>query len=84
MVFHRSVDGFSRKTSYTYGAYLTTEYIKQGNSHGLSTQEGATPLPLWHPGVINNVGIHPIINDIRDDDEDGPLPELHTNNNVRH
>ncbi|KAF3859015.1 hypothetical protein F7725_021414 [Dissostichus mawsoni] len=41
-----------------------------------------------HSGVIHNVGIHPVINDIFDvdnfygTDEEGPLPELQTNNNV--
>jgi len=66
-----------------------TEFINQWNNHGLSTQGGRTPLQLWHTGVINNVGIHPVINDIFDDDnyygidEEGPLPELQTNNDVR-
>ena len=64
-----------------------TELINQWNNHGLSTKGGATPLQLWHTRVRNNIGIHPIINDIFDDcygiDEEGPLPELQTNNNVR-
>ncbi|KAA8578510.1 hypothetical protein FQN60_000049 [Etheostoma spectabile] len=65
-----------------------TEFINQWNNHGLSTQGGQTPLQLWHSGVINNAGIHPAINSIFDADnyygidEEGPLPELQTNNNV--
>ena len=49
---------------------------------------GKTPVQLWHTGVINSVGIHPVVNDIFDVDnhygidEEGPLPELQTNNNV--
>jgi len=65
-----------------------TEFVHQWNNHGLSTQGGQTPLQLWHAGVINNIGIHPVISDIFDIDnyygidEEGPLPELQTNNNV--
>ncbi|XP_029978761.1 uncharacterized protein LOC115411007 [Sphaeramia orbicularis] len=65
-----------------------TEFMNQWNNHGLSTQGGQTPLQLWHTGVINNIGIHPAVNGIFDVDnyygidEEGPLPELQTNNNV--
>ncbi|CAI5692486.1 unnamed protein product [Oreochromis niloticus] len=65
-----------------------TEFVNQWNNHGLSTQGGQTPLQLWHTGVTNNVGILSFINDIfhvdnyYGVDEEGPLPELQTNNNV--
>lgn len=64
-----------------------TEFISQWNNHGLSTQGGQTPLQLWHTGVINSVGIHPVLSDVFEAgfygiDEQGPLPELQTNNNV--
>uniref|UniRef100_A0A096LWU0 Integrase catalytic domain-containing protein n=1 Tax=Poecilia formosa TaxID=48698 RepID=A0A096LWU0_POEFO len=32
----------------------TIEFQNQWNNHGLSTQNGRTPLQLWHTGVINN------------------------------
>lgn len=65
--------------------FAVTEFINQWNNHGLSTQGGQTPLQLWHSGVINNIGIHPAINDIFSDynydiDQHRPLPELQTNN----
>lgn len=65
-----------------------TEFINQWNNHGLSTQGGQTPLQLWHSGVINNIGIEPIINDIihldteYDVNEHEPMPQLQTNNNI--
>ncbi len=65
-----------------------TEFINQWNNHGLSTQGGQTPLQLWHSGVINSIGILPVIDDIihmdthYDINEHEPLPELLTNNNV--
>lgn len=64
-----------------------TEFISQWNNHGLSTQGGQTPLQLWHTGVISSLAVHPVINDVFDInnygiDDEGPLPELQTNNNV--
>ncbi|XP_047192933.1 uncharacterized protein LOC124850944 [Scophthalmus maximus] len=67
----------------------TTEFINQWNHHGLSTRGGRTPLQLWHAGVINymgqgNTAVDPIFytNDYYGIDEEGPLPEVQTNNNV--
>lgn len=66
-----------------------TEFRNQWNHHGLSTQGGHTPLQLWQRGVLNNAGLNnTAINDIFEVDqvfgieEDGPLPELETTNNV--
>ena len=65
-----------------------TEFINQWDNHGLSTQGGRTPLQLWHSGVINNIGIQPVINDIvhmdnhYDFNEHEPLPEIETNNHI--
>ncbi|KAK1172466.1 hypothetical protein AOXY_G5049, partial [Acipenser oxyrinchus oxyrinchus] len=68
----------------------TTEFESQWNNHGLSTQGGHSPLQLWHIGVLQQPGSnHPAIDGIFDQDreafgidEDGPLPDLQTNNNV--
>lgn len=68
----------------------TTEFVSQWNNHGLSTQGGHSPLQLWHRGVLQQLGSnHPAIDGIFDQDreafgidEDGPLPDLQTNNNV--
>ncbi|KAK0153675.1 hypothetical protein N1851_004538 [Merluccius polli] len=64
------------------------EFINQWNHHGLSTQGGQTPLQLWHTGIINNIGLGNtavdaiFANNFYGEDEEGPLPELQTNNNV--
>lgn len=65
------------------------EFREQWNNHGLSTQGGQTPLQLWHMGIVNNVGLPDSISDdiFNVDhtfgvDEEGPLPEFQTNNNV--
>lgn len=67
--------------------HAISEFINQWNNHGLSTQGGQTPLQLWHTGIISNIGIQPVINDIFNNDHYGidqhrPLPEIQTNNNV--
>lgn len=61
-----------------------TEFINQWNNHGLSTQGGRTPLQLWHSGVLSNPQILRDTGDFENYgiDEDGPLPDLQTNNNV--
>lgn len=62
------------------------EFREQWNNHGLSTQGGQTPLQLWHMGIVNNVGLpsnyifH--VDHTFGIDEEGPLPEFQTNNNV--
>ncbi|KAG7455573.1 hypothetical protein JOB18_022097 [Solea senegalensis] len=82
----RSAKGF--KKFYRRIQQAVTEFINQWNNHGLSTQGCQTPLQLWHSGVINNIGIQPVINDILhmdthyDISEHEPLPGLQTNNNV--
>ncbi|KAL2092694.1 hypothetical protein ACEWY4_012492 [Coilia grayii] len=65
------------------------EFREQWNNHGLSTQGGQTPLQLWHMGIVNNAGLpESISNDIFHVDhtfgvdEEGPLPEFQTTNNV--
>ena len=65
----------------------TTEFINQWNHHGLSTQGGQTPLQLWHTGIINNIGqgntaVDPVFDDNFYGTDEGPLPEVQTNNNV--
>lgn len=67
----------------------TIEFTNQWNYHGLSTQGGQTPLQLWHTGIINNIGLGNTAvdaifhtNNFYGEDEEGPLPELQTNNNV--
>ena len=65
----------------------TTEFINQLNHHGLSTQRGQTPLQLWHTGIINNIGqgntaVDPVFDDTFYRTDEGPLPEVRTNNNV--
>lgn len=66
-----------------------TEFTNQWNHHGLSTQGGQTPLQLWNTGIINRIGQGYIAvdaifntNNSYGEDEEGPLPELQTNNNV--
>lgn len=64
-----------------------TEFINQWNNHGLSTQGGRTPLQLWHTGMIDRIRHQQATEDIIDvenygTDDNGPLPELQTNNNV--
>lgn len=58
------------------------EFISQWNNHGLSTQGGQTPLQLWHGGLINNPELIDDVDYNYGIDEEGPLPELQTNNNV--
>lgn len=64
-----------------------TEFVNQWNNHGLSKQRSQTPLQLWHTGVINNIGVQPVINDIFNNNyygivEQRPFPETPTNNNI--
>lgn len=67
----------------------TLEFQNQWNNHGLSTQNGRSPLQLWHAGVINNIAQqNTAVDSIFHIDEsfgvdtDGPLPCVQTNNNV--
>lgn len=67
----------------------TIEFQNQWNNHGLSTQNGRTPLQLWHTGVINNIAQQNVavdsifeVDDSFGVDYEGPLPGIQTNNNV--
>ncbi|XP_047248274.1 uncharacterized protein LOC124884403 isoform X2 [Girardinichthys multiradiatus] len=67
----------------------TIEFRNQWNNHGLSTQNGQTPLQLWHTGVINNMAQQNTTVDSSFElhenvgvDHGGPLPDIQTRNNV--
>ncbi|MEQ2238673.1 hypothetical protein ILYODFUR_035583, partial [Ilyodon furcidens] len=67
----------------------TIEFRNQWNNHGLSTQNGQTPLQLWHTGVINNMAQQNTavdsIFELHENfgvDHAGPLPDIQTRNNV--
>ncbi|MEQ2286188.1 hypothetical protein AMECASPLE_039717 [Ameca splendens] len=80
---------------FIYFAYMprieraTIEFRNQWNNHGLSTQNGQTPLQLWHTGVINNMAQQNTavdsIFELHENfgvDHGGPLPDIQTRNNV--
>ena len=67
------------------------EFAADWNNHPLSTEGNRSPLSLWHTGVMTMINsghsaIESLITDNWNDygvDDDGPLPESHSDNNVQ-
>ena len=60
------------------------EFYQQWNYHGLRTMRGMSPLALWHSGIVSDPEAVSIDNyNEYGIDNDAPLAELQTDNNVQ-
>ena len=67
------------------------EFCQQWNNHPLSTEKSRTPLQVWSEGLYLNWNseIHNTCDLVDDDltffgvDDDGPIPDLQTDNDVQ-
>lgn len=61
----------------------TEQFVRQWNNHGLSTERYQTPLQLWHTGFYNTQDQFQALPEVYYGvDDNGPLPELQTDNNI--
>lgn len=83
---HRELDIFALHYVYTPRIERSlAEFVQQWNYHGLRTMQGMSPLALWHSGIVSDPGADVSIDGENEYgvDDDAPLPELQTDNNVQ-
>lgn len=63
---------------------LQSLYNNGTTYHGLRTMKGRSPMALWNTGILSDPNTEVYINNESGYgvDDEGPLPELQTNNNV--